>query len=56
MTDAIHRSYGGVWEMLQLSGAAVDFAEPIETRREAGEVAALLRYEAGVALQYVRSL
>jgi stalled ribosome rescue protein Dom34 len=31
-------------EMLKLSGAAVDFANPIETLEEAGEIAALLRY------------
>ena len=31
-------------EMLHLTGAEVDFAEPIETLREAGEIAALLRY------------
>ena len=31
-------------EMLKLSGAEVDFAEPIEALREAGEIAALLRY------------
>ncbi len=31
-------------EMLKLSGADVDFADPIETLGEAGEIAALLRY------------
>lgn len=31
-------------EMLKLTGAAVDFADPIDTLAEAGEIAALLRY------------
>ena len=31
-------------EMLKISGAEVDFTDPIETLEEAGEIAALLRY------------
>lgn len=31
-------------EMLKLTGATVDFADPIPTLKEAGEIAALLRY------------
>ncbi|MCK5186004.1 MAG: hypothetical protein KAR43_02650, partial [Deltaproteobacteria bacterium] len=31
-------------EMLKLSGAEVDFANPIQTLVDAGEIAALLRY------------
>jgi len=31
-------------EMLKLSGAETDFADPIQTLVDAGEIAALLRY------------
>ena len=31
-------------EMLKLTGAETDFADPIQTLMDAGEIAALLRY------------